>query len=230
MTTITDRYTRAQSQIIDACQNCNRQPQSVTLLAVSKTKPINDIQALYDIGHRQFGENYVQEGVEKVQALAKLDIDWHFIGPIQSNKTALVAQHFDWVQTIDRMKIAQRLNNQRPAELGPLNVLIQVNISQEATKSGVALESVDALAEEIAQLPNLRLRGLMAIPAAAQTLEQQTQEYQAMQSALSRLQSQYPSIDTLSIGMSGDMTQAIANGSTMVRIGTAIFGAREQKG
>ncbi|GLP98095.1 YggS family pyridoxal phosphate enzyme [Paraferrimonas sedimenticola] len=184
---------------------------------------------MYGFGQRAFGENYVQEGVEKIQALSHLDIDWHFIGPLQSNKTRLVAEHFDWVQTVERLKIAKRLSEQRPSDLAPLKVLIQVNISQEASKSGVLLEEIDELADAIAELPKLELRGLMAIPAADVSEAEQTRVLKAMQDAYTRLKNRYPQLDTLSMGMSGDMDLAIANGSTMVRVGSAIFGARPKK-
>ncbi|GGQ09676.1 YggS family pyridoxal phosphate enzyme [Shewanella litoralis] len=198
------------------------------MLAVSKTKPINDIIAAYDAGQRQFGENYVQEGETKITTLATdyPDIEWHFIGPLQSNKTRIVAEHFDWMHTVSRDKIAQRLNDQRPNNKKPLNVCIQVNISQEDSKSGVDANQVAMLALTINQLPNLRLRGLMAIPTATADTQLQQQEFANLKTLFDQLQQQYPSIDTLSMGMSGDMDIAIANGSTMVRIGSAIFGER----
>ncbi|GGP85233.1 YggS family pyridoxal phosphate enzyme [Shewanella ulleungensis] len=198
------------------------------MLAVSKTKPINDIIAAYEAGQRQFGENYVQEGETKITALAAdyPDIEWHFIGPLQSNKTKIVAEHFDWMHTVSRDKIAQRLNDQRPDSKLPLNVCIQVNISQEDSKSGVDANQVATLALTISQLPNLTLRGLMAIPTATDNTQLQQQEFANLKVLYDQLKLQYPSIDTLSMGMSGDMDIAIANGSTMVRIGSAIFGER----
>lgn len=199
--------------------------QAVALLAVSKKHPSESIAAIYQQGQRCFGENYVQEGVDKVNALKELDIQWHFIGPIQSNKTRLVSEHFSWVHTIDRDKIAQRLNDQRPAHLPALNVLIQVNISDQDSKSGISLNDVPALAEMINQQPNLTLRGLMCIPA-PQDEAQLKNEFTAMHQAYEKLKQQYAQVDTLSMGMSGDLELAIACGSNMVRVGTAIFGQR----
>ncbi|MGI2173227.1 YggS family pyridoxal phosphate-dependent enzyme [Shewanella ulleungensis] len=228
MTTIADRLSIAQSRINQAAQNCSRLPSDISLLAVSKTKPINDIITAYEAGQRQFGENYVQEGETKITALAAdyPDIEWHFIGPLQSNKTKIVAEHFDWMHTVSRDKIAQRLNDQRPDSKLPLNVCIQVNISQEDSKSGVDANQVATLALTISQLPNLMLRGLMAIPTATDNTQLQQQEFANLKVLYDQLKLQYPSIDTLSMGMSGDMDIAIANGSTMVRIGSAIFGER----
>ncbi|KGQ36917.1 hypothetical protein JP35_10030 [Gallibacterium anatis] len=205
--------------------------QEVTLLAVSKTKPFADILTAYHAGQRQFGENYVQEGVEKIQ-LAKQqninDITWHLIGPLQSNKTRIVAEHFDWVQTIDRLKIAERLSQQRPDHLQPLQVLIQINISDENSKSGITPQQMEELAQQIINLPKLQLRGLMAIPAPTEDINQQTAVFNQMKVLLQQLQQRFPQqkIDTLSMGMTDDMQTAIACGSTMVRIGTAIFGKR----
>lgn len=211
-----------------AAQNCSRSPSEISLLAVSKTKPISDIITAYQAGQRRFGENYVQEGESKITALTGdyPDIEWHFIGPLQSNKTKIVAEHFDWMHTVSRDKIAQRLNDQRPSNKPPLNVCIQVNISQEDSKSGVHVNDVATLALLISQLPNLRLRGLMAIPTATDDIRIQQQEFANLKSLYDQLQQQYPNIDTLSMGMSGDLDIAIANGSTMVRIGSAIFGER----
>lgn len=197
----------------------------VTLLAVSKKHSIESIQQVHELGQTCFGENYVQEGVEKVQALQDLNIQWHFIGPIQSNKTRLVAEHFDWVHTVDRSKIAQRLNDQRPSGLAPINVLIQVNISAQKSKSGVTLKEVPALAEYVSSQPNLSLRGLMCIPAPLDD-KQLRAEFNAMRTAFENLKTQFDSVDTLSMGMSGDCALAIECGSNMVRIGTAIFGQR----
>lgn len=205
--------------------------QEVTLLAVSKTKPFADILTAYHAGQRQFGENYVQEGVEKIQ-LAKQqninDITWHLIGPLQSNKTRIVAEHFDWVQTIDRVKIAERLSQQRPDRLQPLQVLIQINISDENSKSGIVPQQMEELAQQIINLPKLQLRGLMAIPAPTEDINQQTAVFNQMKVLLQQLQQRFPQqkIDTLSMGMTDDMQTAITCGSTIVRIGTAIFGKR----
>ncbi|MGK0411003.1 MAG: pyridoxal phosphate enzyme (YggS family) [Shewanella psychromarinicola] len=231
MTTIADRISIAQSRINQAAQNCSRSPDEINLLAVSKTKPISDIIAAYQAGQRLFGENYVQEGETKINALQAdyPDIEWHFIGPLQSNKTKIVAEHFDWLHTLSRGKIAQRLHEQRPSDKSPLNVCIQVNISQEESKSGINsanFADVATLALTIASLPHLKLRGLMAIPTATADVQLQQQEFSQLKQLFDQLKQQYPSVDTLSMGMSGDMDIAIANGSTMVRIGSAIFGER----
>jgi pyridoxal phosphate enzyme (YggS family) len=231
MTTIADRISIAQSRINQAAQNCSRSSGEISLLAVSKTKPISDIIAAYQAGQRLFGENYVQEGETKINALQAdyPDIEWHFIGPLQSNKTKIVAEHFDWMHTLSRGKIAQRLHEQRPSDKSPLNVCIQVNISQEESKSGINsadFADVATLALTIASLPHLKLRGLMAIPTATDDVQLQQQEFSQLKQLFEQLKQQYPSVDTLSMGMSGDMDIAIANGSTMVRIGSAIFGER----
>ena len=219
------------SQIADVQQKCGRARDAVQLLAVSKTKPNDAILEAAQAGQRAFGENYVQEGVDKVQFFSthhpQLKLEWHFIGPIQSNKTRLVAEHFDWVHTIDRDKTAQRLSAQRPSDLPDLQVLIQVNISGEASKSGIEPEQIFALAELISSLPNLTLRGLMSIPANVDDHAAQLATFQRLADLQTQLQKRYPHIDTLSMGMSGDMSAAIEAGSTMVRIGTAIFGARD---
>nr|CBA73650.1 amino acid racemase [Arsenophonus nasoniae] len=202
-------------------------PEDITLLAVSKTKSCDAIQEAIDAGQYQFGENYLQEGIEKIAYFRhKQDLIWHFIGALQSNKSRLVAEHFDWCHTIDRLKIAQRLNNQRPINKTPLNVLIQINISDEISKSGIAPEELDKLAAEIVLLPNLKLRGLMAIPAPNNELSQQISIFRSMENLFNQLKKQYPNIDTLSMGMTADLDIAIAWGSTLVRIGTAIFGSR----
>ncbi|WP_299568262.1 YggS family pyridoxal phosphate-dependent enzyme [uncultured Shewanella sp.] len=229
MTTIADRISIAQSQITQAAQNCSRNSEEVTLLAVSKTKPIEDIVAAYEAGQRCFGENYVQEGEEKVIALSNEypDIEWHFIGPLQSNKSRIIAEHFDWMHTLSREKIAKRLNDQRPDDKNPLQVCIQVNISDEASKSGVSKQEVAQLATVIDSLPHLTLRGLMAIPTATTDIELQKQEFSQLEHLYLELKQQYPSVDTLSMGMSNDLAIAIEHGSTMVRIGTAIFGSRK---
>ncbi|MER2493605.1 YggS family pyridoxal phosphate-dependent enzyme [Catenovulum sediminis] len=226
MTDIGQNILSVKAQINDLNQQYQ---QNAELLAVSKTKPKEDVITAYHAGQRKFGENYVQEGVEKIAALQSYtDIEWHFIGPLQSNKTKPVAEYFDWVQSIDRLKIAKRLNDQRPANKGPLNVCIQVNISNEANKSGVVLEELEALAQQVAQLPELKLRGLMAIPLKTHDTMELSEMFIALQKAFINLKDKYPTIDTLSMGMTADMQLAIKNGSTMVRIGTAIFGAREK--
>ncbi|MBT0585492.1 YggS family pyridoxal phosphate-dependent enzyme [Alteromonas oceanisediminis] len=227
MQTIADSLHCAQNLIAQSLNNANRPANAVKLLAVSKTKPVSDLRAAYIAGQRLFGENYVQEGVSKIEALQDLkDIEWHFIGPLQSNKTRLVAEHFDWVHSVDRLKIAGRLSDQRPHYKGPMNVCIQVNIDDEESKSGVSADEVGALADAVSSCVNLRLRGLMTIPNASQNNTQLDQSFQRMATLFTDLKGQYSTIDTLSMGMSGDLDQAISAGSTMVRLGTAIFGAR----
>ncbi|WP_407302417.1 YggS family pyridoxal phosphate-dependent enzyme [Raoultella planticola] len=230
MNDIAHNLAQVRDKISDAAARCGRDPEEITLLAVSKTKPASAIEEAIAAGQVAFGENYVQEGVEKIryfQEAGASSLQWHFIGPLQSNKSRLVAEHFDWCHTVDRLKIATRLSEQRPSHLPPLNVLIQINISDEQSKSGILLQALDALAAEIAALPNLRLRGLMAIPAPESEYIRQFAVAQQMAVAFARLKTQYPTVDTLSLGMSDDMEAAIAAGSTMVRIGTAIFGARD---
>lgn len=229
MTTIADRLADAHQRIAQAAQNSSRDSKDIQLLAVSKTKPISQIVAAYDAGQRLFGENYVQEGEEKVKALREShgDIEWHFIGPLQSNKSKSIAEHFDWMHTLSREKIARRLSEQRPEDLPPLQVCIQVNISQEESKSGVSPEEIAPLADAISALPKLTLRGLMAIPTATSDESVQLAEFRQMQTLFKQLQQSYPAIDTLSMGMSQDLELAIASGSTMVRIGSAIFGERD---
>lgn len=221
------------SQIDMACIQTNRDPKHVQLLAVSKTKPVESILAAYHAGQRQFGESYVQDAIPKIEHIANIekisDIEWHFIGPLQSNKTRSVAEHFSWVHSIERLKIAQRLNEQRPDHLPPLNICIQINISGEETKSGIQTSDVDALVAEIEQLPKLQLRGLMCIAENTDDLEAVRANFISMQQLFNELKKRYPSVDTLSMGMTDDMKIAIASGSTMVRIGTAIFGSREYK-
>ncbi len=214
------------AQIKAAVTNSHRDCNNISLLAVSKRKPVEDIRQAYACGQRDFGENYLQEAQQKIEALSDLDIHWHFIAAIQSNKTRSIAEAFDWVHCIDRYKIAKRLSEQRPAAMPPLNVCIQVNVEQEASKSGVALDEVDALAEKIADLPNLRLRGLMAIPSPQQDYDAQRKPFAELRQALERLNERGLNCDTLSMGMTHDMTAAIAEGATLVRIGTAIFGER----
>lgn len=228
MTTIADRLSLAQSRIVLAAEKCARDSQEIQLLAVSKTKPIAQILAAYAAGQRSFGENYVQEGQEKIQALQQScpDIQWHFIGPLQSNKTRIVAEHFDWMHTVSRLKIAQRLDAQRPNSKAPLNVCIQVNISQEDSKSGCSATEAITLASEIQKMPNLKLRGLMAIPTATDDIHVQNLEFAELQKLYQVIAATSNDIDTLSMGMSNDLEQAIAHGSTLVRIGSAIFGAR----
>lgn len=224
---ISDNLTAICQQIEQVSLRSSRQKNAVKLLAVSKTKPVSAIEQAIKAGQRAFGENYVQEGVEKIQHFANFpELEWHFIGALQSNKTRPVAEHFDWVQTIDRLKIAQRLSEQRPANLPKLNVLIQINISDEASKAGILPEQMFELAEQISALPNLTLRGLMAIPKPENESEKQRIALSQMQQLFVQLQAKYPQVDTLSMGMSDDLSVAIECGSTMVRIGTAIFGSR----
>lgn len=219
----------ARERLRRALEDAGRSPISATLLAVSKTKPAEMLREAWQHGQREFGENYLQEALDKQAALEDLDgIVWHFIGPLQSNKTRAVAEQFAWVHSVDRLKIAKRLSEQRPAALPPLNVCLQVNISREASKSGVLPEDALALAQEIAALPGLALRGLMAIPAPAETLEAQRQPLAALRQLLEELQAALPEapLDTLSMGMSDDLEAAVLEGATLVRLGTAIFGAR----
>jgi pyridoxal phosphate enzyme (YggS family) len=198
----------------------------ILVLAVSKTRPSEDIRGAFSAGLTHFGENYLQEALEKITALEDLPLIWHFIGPIQSNKTRLIAEHFDWVHSIDREKIARRLSEQRPERLPPLQVCLQVNISGEDSKAGVALDDLEALAHQVEGLPHLTLRGLMCIPAADLNEEQQKAAFKALRHALETLQTWAPDMDTLSMGMSADIDAAIVEGTTLLRIGTAIFGPR----
>jgi pyridoxal phosphate enzyme (YggS family) len=223
---IADNIARVQAQMAAACQTTGRTPGSVQLLAVSKTWGPDAVRQAHAAGLTAFGENYIQEAVDKITALRDLPLVWHCIGPIQSNKTRLVAEHFDWVHSIDRLKIAQRLSEQRPEHLPPLQVCIQVNVDGGDTKSGVSPEELPALAQAVAALPRLQLRGLMTIPEPAETPEQMRAVHAQAQALLESLRQQGLPLDTLSMGMSADMTEAIAEGSTMVRVGTAIFGRR----
>jgi hypothetical protein len=227
MTQIQDKLQIIGTEIESATEQYHREKNSVQLLAVSKRHPIEAIQEAYHAGQTAFGENYVQELVEKAEALHELNIEWHFIGPLQSNKTKQIAATASWVHTIDRFKIAQRLNDQRPENLPPLSVCIQVNISGEDSKSGVISDDVAELAQQIAKLPRLRLRGLMAIPAPTTDFKKQRETFAKISALKDQLNQCGYHLDTLSMGMSGDMEAAIAEGATIVRIGTAIFGARK---
>jgi pyridoxal phosphate enzyme (YggS family) len=209
-----------------ACKNAGRTADSVRLLAVSKTFDAESVAAAHAAGLTAFGENYVQEGVDKAMALAGLGLEWHFIGPIQSNKTRPVAEHFAWVHSIDRLKIAERLSAQRPAHLPDLQVCLQVNISGEASKSGADSATIADLARAVAALPRLKLRGLMTIPQPAEGLEAQRAPFRALRLILEDLNAQGLGCDTLSMGMSADLEAAILEGATIVRVGTAIFGTR----
>lgn len=226
MTTIAERLQAIQARIRAAELDAARPINAVTLLAVSKAQPAALLREAYAAGQRQFGENYLQEALNKQAALADLAIEWHFIGPIQSNKTQQIAQNFAWVHGVDRLKIAERLNAARPEHLPPLQICIQLNISQEASKSGVLPEELSLLASRIALLPNLQLRGLMAIPAPATDRARQREPFKLVRELQEALIKQGLALDTLSMGMSDDFPAAIAEGATIVRIGTAIFGAR----
>ncbi len=224
MSTIAENIAKVGARIREAAQASQRNPRDIGLLAVSKTKPAAAIREAHAAGLRDFGENYLQEALDKQAELAELDLCWHFIGPIQSNKTRSIAEHFAWVHSVDRLKIAQRLSDQRPPHLPPLNICLQVNVSAEDSKSGCSAEELPALAKAVAALPNLRLRGLMAIP-------EPTDDIAAQHVAFARLRQLRDDLaldlDTLSMGMSHDLEAAIAEGATWVRIGTALFGARD---
>ena len=224
MSTIADNILQVSSRIQAATTAAGRAENSVQLLAVSKTKPAQALREAYAAGLRDFGENYLQEALGKQLELADLPLIWHFIGPIQSNKTRSIAEHFAWVHSVDRLKIAQRLSEQRPADLPPLNICIQVNVSGEASKSGCTPQDLPALAQAISALPRLKLRGLMAIPEPTDDRAEQDAAFAAVQKLQASLD--LP-LDTLSMGMSHDLESAIAQGATWVRIGTALFGARD---
>lgn len=229
---VSETLNGARQRLAQALRDADRPAESARLLAVSKTKPAALIREAYACGQREFGENYLQEALDKQAELADLnDIVWHFIGPLQSNKTRDIAAHFDWVHSIDRAKVARRLSQQRPSAQGPLNVCLQVNVSGEASKAGVTPQALDALADEVVALPNLQLRGLMAIPAPSRAVASQRQplaHLRQLQEALRQRLLQAP-LDTLSMGMSDDLEAAIMEGATLVRLGTAIFGARTSK-
>ena len=232
MSNIAQQLSQVQKRIADAANLAGRAEAEIQLLAVSKTKPLAAIQAAYQAGQRRFGESYVQEAVTKVQTLRAAgftDLEWHFIGPVQSNKTRPIAEHFDWVDSVDRLKIAERLNAQRPEELAPLNICIQVNISGECQKSCTTEAVVLHLAEQIAQFPRLKLRGLMALAENTPDDAVLRQSFLRLKQIFSTLQQQFPSMDTLSMGMTHDLEVAVACGSSQVRIGTAIFGARDDR-
>ena len=205
-----------------------RPPCSVRLLAVSKTKSIDDIQEAVDSGQQEFGESYVQEAIEKITALKNNNLTWHFIGPIQKNKTKLISQNFDWVHSVDRKIVADRLNDQRPSSLGPLQICIQINLDNEESKSGVKPSQVLELAKLMQNLPNINLRGLMTIPKVTKDVVQQRQQFAHLRKLLQNVNESGLNLDTLSMGMSGDLESAIAEGATIVRVGTAIFGKREK--
>lgn len=231
MSTIAHNLQVVTEAINVASQEAQRAPNAVQLLAVSKTFPAQAVLEAVLAGQRAFGENYVQEGVEKIHAVAQArgctPLEWHFIGPIQSNKTRLIAENFDWVHTIEREKIAQRLSEQRPAGLHPLQVCIQVNTSGEASKSGVLAADAAALARAVAALPRLQLRGLMAIPEPEDDFDKQRAAFRVLRELYEQLRADGVALDTLSMGMSADMRAAIHEGATIVRVGSAIFGARQ---
>ncbi len=229
MTATAHTLATVMQRISAAERRYGRPPGSVTLLAVSKTRPAMDIEELARAGQKAFGESYAQEAIGKIAALAHLPLEWHFIGPIQSNKTRLIAEHFHWVHSVDRLKVAKRLSEQRPQVLPPLQVCLQVNVSGEASKAGVAPEQATELARVIADLPRLRLRGLMAIPAPADELAVQRVPFRRLWALRERINRSGLGLDTLSMGMSADLEAAVAEGATIVRIGTAIFGPRSPR-
>lgn len=228
MSSISENLQQVHRRIEAACAAARRPVQSVTLLAVSKTMPAAAVRGAHAAGQRAFGENYVQEAVEKINALADLrsQVEWHLIGPLQSNKTRVVAEQFDWVHTVDRFKVAERLSRQRPEGLPPLQVCLQVNVSGEASKSGVAPADLPALAQAVAALPRLRLRGLMSIPEPAEGEAAQRLPHRTLHALWQALRERGLALDTLSMGMSADLEAAVAEGATLVRVGTAIFGER----
>ena len=229
MTDIARHLEAVQQRIAAAARSAGRDPRTVELLAVSQTFPADAVRAAHAAGQRAFGENYVQESIAKIETLADLraNLEWHFIGPLQSNKTRPVAEHFDWVHSVDRLKIAQRLSAQRPAHLPPLNVCLQVNVSGEASKSGVAPGEVAEVAHAIAALPRVVLRGLMSIPEPESDLAAQRAPHRRLRELFDTLRADGLALDTLSMGMSADLEAAVLEGATIVRIGTAIFGARD---
>lgn len=226
--TLNDRYQQVNLRLHQACLQAKRSPDSVQLLAVSKTKPLSAIAQLYQAGQRHFGENYVQEAIDKFDNANLPEAQWHFIGPLQSNKTRAIAERFHWVHTVDRLKIARRLSEQRPDNLPALNLLIQVNISDDPAKAGVALAEVGALAKAIVELPRVTLRGLMTITAQGLTETELSGQFRQLKNAQSALMSDYPSCTEVSMGMSADFELAIACGATQVRVGSDLFGPREQ--
>lgn len=226
--TIEQRLAQVRQRVNDAEQKYGRKTGSVQILAVSKTQPLASLREAQLAGQKAFGENYLQDALPKILGLTQPRPEWHFIGPVQSNKTRDIAENFDWVQSLDRLKIAQRLDQQRPPGLPPLSICLQVNIDNEAEKSGVSPEQVPALAEQLQQLPNLHFRGLMAIPRATSDTVQQRKAFHLLKEIFEQLKSEYPKMDTLSMGMSNDLEAAIAEGATIVRIGTAIFGPRRK--
>lgn len=226
MTTISTNLQAVKRRIIGACSSAGRDPAGITLLAVSKTFPASALRAAHAAGQSRFGESYVQEALPKQAALADLDLEWHFIGPLQSNKTKPVAEHFAWVHSVERLRIAERLAAQRPAGLPPLNVCVQVNVSGEASKSGCTPDEAPDLCRAVAQLPNLWLRGLMAIPEPTAESALARRQFGVLRELRDRLNHEGLTLDTLSMGMSHDLEDAIMAGATIIRVGTAIFGER----
>lgn len=226
MASIPEKVQQVRHRIAAACDGAGRDVQSITLLAVSKTFGADAVRDAFGAGQRAFGENYVQEAIDKMARLADLPIEWHLIGPLQSNKARVVAERFDWVHTLDRLKIAERLSAARPASLPPLQVCVQVNVSGEASKHGVAPHEAAALARAVAALPRLRLRGLMAIPEVQGDFAAQRVPFRRLRELLEALRAELPQLDALSMGMSADLEAALAEGATIVRVGSAIFGAR----
>ncbi len=229
MINIAENIEQIRQKIADYAEKYQRSAGELTLLAVSKTHPAEAIQQAYACGQQDFGESYLQEAMDKMLALKDLDIHWHFIGAIQSNKTRDIARLFDWVHSVDRLKIAHRLSEQRPADLAPLNICLQVNISQETSKAGMSLVDLPGIAAEVSTLPHIKLRGLMAIPQETEDFSAQRDAFHKLYDALKILNQQGLELDTLSMGMTDDMEAAIAEGATIVRIGTAIFGYRPRK-
>jgi len=226
MSRLAEKLTSVKARIALAAKNAGRAPESIRLIAVSKTKPTEDVRLAIESGQRDFGENYLQDALKKIQEIQTKDVVWHFIGPIQSNKTRNIAESFDWVQTLDREKIARRLNDQRPVDMSPLNVCIQINLDDEDSKSGIGLPHALTLGNIVEALPNLRLRGLMFIPAPQTSSTARLETCQRAQALFQDFKQAFPDCDTLSLGMSADLEEAVAAGSTMVRIGTDIFGKR----
>lgn len=227
MSSVADNLHRVRARIAAAEKAAGRPPGSVALLAVSKTKPVGQLREAVACGQRAFGESYLQEALHKIEALRECDLEWHFIGPVQSNKTRAIAEHFHWVHSVDRIKIARRLSQQRPAALPALNICLQINIDAEPSKSGFAVDELRQAAHAVAELPHLRLRGLMAIPRPRENADEQRQAFRRLNELKKQLLADGLDLDTLSMGMSGDLEAAVAEGSTLVRIGTDIFGARE---
>jgi hypothetical protein len=231
MSSIAINLQAVRQQIVQAAHQADRSFTEILLLAVSKNFDAKAILKAVNAGQTSFGENYVQEAIDKMAALQLLspglELDWHFIGPIQSNKTRLIAQHFSWVHSVDRLKVAERLSVQRPPDLPPLNICLQINISEQLTKSGTHINETAKLAQQVKSLPNLRLRGLMTIPEPAETLDRQRSSYRPIRLLQEQLNQQGFDLDTLSMGMSADLEAAILEGSTIVRVGTAIFGKRD---